>query len=284
MLGTLFSYLKVVLSPLTAVIMMISSLICPTPAATKKAEITNEFGYSLVDAFLCGQGLDEEGDLYYTSGSLSAIKICCLGIIDKATGEVIKENLDALPQEFKNQDYNHIGDISVQNGIIYAPVENEPETHPLVLLYDAETLEYTGTFYAVDWEYLKDGIAWCATDEYYLYTSQFNEADRIVVYNIDDMSFSHTVELSETLFRVQAGDVLDGKAYLNCDPKGENKTVYEVDLATGETKLLFDRNTTGYDTEAEGLSVMKDENNELVFTISDYNKLVSTFIRTYKLK
>ncbi len=284
MLGPLFSYLKVVIKPLTAVIMMISTLICPTPSATETAEITNEFGYSLIDAFLCGQGLDEEGELFYTSGSLSAIKICCLGIIDKTTGEVIKENLDALPQEFKNQDYNHIGDISVQNGIIYAPVENEPETHPLVLLYDAETLEYTGTYYAVDWDYLKDGIAWCATDENYLYTSQFNEADRIVVYNIDDMSFSHTVELSETLFRVQAGDVLDGKAYLNCDPKDENKTVYEVDLATGGVTLLFDRNTTGYDTETEGLSVMKDENEELVFTISDYNKLVSTFIRTYIVK
>ena len=98
------------------------------------------------------------------------------------------------------------------------------------------------------------------------------------------MSFSHTVELSETLFRVQAGDVLDGRSYLNCDPKGENKTVYEIDLATGETKLLFDRNTTGFDTEAEGLSVMKDENSEPVFTISDYNKIVSTFIRTYRLK
>ncbi len=284
MLGTLFSYLKMVLTPLTAVIMMISSIICPTPGPTDEAEIINELGYSLIDAFLCGQGLDEENDLYYTSGSLSAIKICCLGIIDKATGEVIKENLDALPYEFKQKDYDHIGDISVQNGTIYAPVENEPETHPLVLLYDAETLEYTGTYYAVDWEYLKDGIAWCATDENYLYTSQFNEADKIVVYNIEDMSFSHTIELSETVKRVQAGDVLDGKAYLNCDPEGENKTVYEVDLATGEVTLLFDRNTTGYDTEAEGLSVTKNENDELIFTISDYNKLVSTFIRTYILK
>lgn len=284
MFGTILSYLKVVLSPLTALVMMISSLICPTPPATEEAEIINEFGFSLIDSFLCGQGIEEENDLFYVSGSLAGIKLGCLGIIDKSTGEVIKENLDALPLEFKQQDYDHIGDISVQNGIIYAPVENKPETHPLVLIYDAETLEYTGTYYAVDWEYLKDGIAWCATDENYLYTSQFNEADRIVVYNIDDMSLSHTVELSETLQRVQAGDVLDGKAYLNCDPEGENKTVYEVDLATGEVKLLFDRNTTGFDTEAEGISVMKDENDELVFTISDYNKIVSTFIRTYKLK
>ena len=73
MFGTLLSYLKVVLSPLTALVMMISSLICPTPPATDEAEIINEIGFSLIDAFLCGQGLDEEGDFFYTSGSLSGI-------------------------------------------------------------------------------------------------------------------------------------------------------------------------------------------------------------------
>lgn len=284
MLGTLFSYLKIALTPLTAFIMMISSIICPTPASTETAEITNEFGYSLIDAFLCGQGLDEEGDYFYTSGSLSAIKVCCLGIIDKESGEVIKENLDALPTEFKNLDYDHIGDISIQNGIIYAPVENIPETDPLVLLYDAETLEYTGTYYAVDWEFLKDGIPWCATDENYLYTSQYNDADKLVVYNLDDMSLSHTVDLSETIHRVQAGDVFEGKAYLNCDPKDTNKTVYEVDLTTGEVTLLCDRATTGYDTETEGLCLERDADGNLIVNISDYNKLVSTFIRTYIVK
>lgn len=284
MLGTFFSYLKAALTPLTAFIMMISSIICPTPASTETAEITNEFGYSLIDAFLCGQGLDEEGDYFYTSGSLSAIKVCCLGIIDKETGEVIKENLDVLPTEFKNLDYDHIGDLSIQNGIIYAPVENIPETDPLVLLYDAETLEYTGVYYAIDWEFLKDGIPWCATDDNYLYTSQYNDADKLVVYNLEDMSFSHTVDLSETLHRVQAGDIFEGKAYLNCDPKETNKTVYEVDLTTGEVTLLCDRNTTGYDTETEGLCLERDEDGNMVVNVSDYNKLVSTFIRTYIVK
>ena len=284
MLGTIFSALKTILAPLTAIIMTVTAFICPTPSATETCKITNEFSYAMVDAFVCGQGLDEEGDNFYTSGSLAGIKLCCLGVIDKATGEIIKENLDALPQEFKKLDYDHIGDISVQNGIIYAPVENKPETDPLVLLYDAETLEYTGKYFAVDWEFLKDGIPWCATDENYLYTSQFNDAERIVVYNIDDMSFSHTVELSETMHRVQAGDVVDGKLYLNCDPKEVNKTVYEVDLATGEVTLLCDRSTTGYDTEAEGLCAETDADGKITLHISDYNKIVSTFIRTYIVK
>lgn len=284
MLGTIFSALKTALAPFTAIVISLTAIICPTPASTETAEITNEFSYALVDAFVTGQGLDEEGDYFYSSGSLAGIKLCCLGIIDKATGEIVKENLDALPQEFKNLEYDHIGDISVQNGIVYTPVENKPETDPLVLLYDAETLEYTGTYYAVDWEYLKDGIPWCATDDNYLYASQFNDAERIVVYNIDDMSFSHTVELSETLSRIQAGDVVDGVLYLNCDPHDANKTVYAVDLATGEVTLLCDRATTGYDTETEGLCVEKNEDGTLTAHVSDYNKIISTFVRTYTIK
>lgn len=284
MLGTIFSALKTALAPFTAIVISLTAIICPTPASTETAEITNEFSYALVDAFVTGQGLDEEGDYFYSSGSLAGIQLCCLGVIDKETGEIVKENLDALPQEFKNLEYDHIGDISVQNGIVYAPVENKPETDPLVLLYDAETLEYTGTYYAVDWEYLKDGIPWCATDDNYLYASQFNDAERIVVYNIDDMSFSHTVELSETLSRIQAGDVVDGVLYLNCDPHDTNKTVYAVDLTTGEVTLLCDRATTGFDTETEGLCVEKDTNGTLTAHVSDYNKIVSTFVRTYTIR
>lgn len=284
MLGILLVILKKILAPLTAIIIALTAIICPTPASTDTAEITNELSYALVDAFATGQGLDTTDDLFYSSGSIASAKLCCLGIIDKTTGEVILQNLDALPKEFKDKNYDHIGDISVQNGIIYAPVEDKAEMYPLVLIFDAETLEYTGTYYELDATYLTDGIPWCATDENYLYASEFNNPERIVVYNIDDMSFSHTVELSEPLARVQAGDAIDGKLYLNCDPKEGNKTVYEVDLTTGEVKLLCDRNTTGFETETEGLCVEKDADGKITLHISDYNKIISTFIRTYVVK
>lgn len=276
--------LKTVLAYLTTAIISLTSVICPTPASTGTAEITNEFSYALIGAFVTGQGLDETDEYLYSSGSIASAKLCCLAVIDRESGEILKQSIDALPSEFKNNDYDHIGDISVQNGIIYAPVEDKAEKYPLVLIYDAETLEYTGTYYELDATYLSDGIPWCATDENYLYTSEFNNPERIVVYNINDMSLSHTVELSQPLARVQAGDALDGKLYLNCDPKEGNKTVYEVDLATGETTLLCDRNTTGFETETEGLCVEKDENGEITLHISDYNKIVSTFIRTYVVK
>ena len=284
MIGALISALRPFLAGFTAFVTAITLIICPTPADTDTASVESERCYSVVDAFVMGQGLDEEGDYYYTSGSLAGIQLCCLGIVDKATGEIVKDALDSLPQEFKDKDYDHIGDISVQNGIIYAPVEDKAESQPLVLLYDAETLEYTGVYYELDATNLTDGIPWCATDDNYLYASQFNDADKIVVFNIDDMTLSHTVELSTPVERVQSGDVYDGVLYLSCDPHDENKTVYSVDLETGEVTLLCDRATTGYDTEAEGLCVNADEDGNTIVHVSDYNKLISTFIRTYKVK
>lgn len=276
-------YLKAILAFLTSVITSVTMLICPTPASTPEATLTSERCYSLDGAYVTGQGLDCEDGYYYTSGALSAFSIGGLAKIDMATGEIVAQNLLALPQEFRNKDYDHIGDIAVQDGIIYAPVEDKAEEYPLILLYDAETLEYTGTYYEMDATYLTDGIPWCAVDENYLYASPINYPAQIAVFNLADMSFSHTIPLTQPIHRVQAGDCEGGTLYLNCDPKEGNKTVYAVDLTTGETTLLFDRNTTGYDTEAEGICVTTDEDGTLTFHIADYNKLLSTFIRTYQL-
>lgn len=278
------SILKTILSYFTIVIISFTSIICPTPESTETAEITNEFSYALVGAFVTGQGLDEDAEYFYSSGSIAAAKLCCLAKIDKATGEIINQRIDVLPNEFKQKDYDHIGDISVQNGKIYAPVEGVAGENPFVLIFDAETLEYTGTYFELDAEHLTTGMPWCATDDNYLYASTFHNPDSIIVYNLSDLSFSHTIVLSQPVERVQAGDVLNGKLYLNCDPHEGNKTVYEVDIETGETKLLFDRKTTGFETETEGLCAELDNNGSLTFHIADYNKIVSTFIRTYKVK
>lgn len=278
------SVLKTVFSYLTIAIISFTSIICPTPESTDSAEITNEFSYALLGALVTGQGLDEDEDYFYTSGSIATAKLCCLAKIDKATGEIINQKIDVLPTEFKKNYYDHIGDISVENGKIYAPVEGVSGSNPYVLIFDADTLEYTGTYYELDAEYLTTGMPWCATDDNYLYSSTFHNPEYIAVYNISDMSFSHTITLSKPVARVQAGDVLNGKLYLNCDPHEGNKTVYEVDVVTGETNLLFDRKITGFDTETEGLCAQENSDGTLTFYIADYNKIISTFIRTYKVK
>ena len=122
-----------------------------------------------------------------------ALYLGALSKIDMNTGEILLRKINAIPEEFVKKGYDHIGDISWHNGLIYAPVEDLQEEQPLVLLYDAETLEYTGTYFELDNTYLPDGIPWCTVDadNGYLYASPFKNVTCIVAFNLSDELFAH---------------------------------------------------------------------------------------------
>lgn len=275
---------KLLFPILGSVIIALTCVTNPTPPDTDTASVRHVKTYALDDAYITGQGYDSDDDFFYSSGAISAFKAAGVAKIDKSTNRIIAANYFALPKELKEKGSDHIGDITVQNGIIYAPVEDEAEENPFILLYSADTLEYTGICYELDTEFLDDGIPWCASDDNYLYTSTFHSTDKILAFNLSDMSLSHVITLSRQIDRNQAGDVFDGTLYMNCDPHEGNKEVYAVDLATGETRLLFDRATTGLtETETEGMCVYSDPEGKVCFRIIDYNKIVSTMVREYVL-
>ncbi|MCQ2462346.1 MAG: hypothetical protein MJ177_02935 [Clostridia bacterium] len=272
---------------LTALITLITGAIQGTPADIEGAHLVNETQYVLEEAYVMGQGLACDENYFYTSGAISALYMGGLGKIDRKTGELVQKKMFALSTEFTSKGYDHIGGIAYYDGKIYAPVEDKEEKYPLVLIYDAETLEYTGTYYDCTVEYLDDGIPWCAVDydRGYLYTSTFHNAEEIVAYNLDDMTFSHIIPLSQPVDRIQSGAYLDGKLYLNLDPHNEDatKTVYSVDIETGGVSLVFTRNTSGIETETEGICVEKAKDGSVRFFIADYDKTVAMFLREYSI-
>lgn len=273
---------------LTAIFMLFTGLLQGgKPQENEGAELISEAQYVLDEAYLIGQGVATDGEYFYTSGAMSAVYMAGLGKIDMKTGEFTNKKLFALSSDFTSKGYDHIGGLSYYDGKLYAPVEDKEELYPLVLIYDAQTLEYTGTYYDCTCEYLDDGIPWCAADpdNGYLYTSTFHDAEVIVAFNLDDMTFSHLITLSEPVDRVQAGAYLDGKLYLNLDPHNEDKTkeVASVDVKTGAVETVFTRNTSGIETETEGIAVSRDSDGSLLFHIADYDKTVAVFLRTYKL-
>ena len=98
------------------------------------------------------------------------------------------------------------------------------------------------------------------------------------------MSFSHIIPLSEEITRVQAADYFDGKLYVNLDTQGTGyKEIKVIDVNTGEVSLLAQRDMQGRDVETEGLTITRDENGKLLFHITDYDKTVSVYLRTYRL-
>ncbi len=258
-----------------------------TPSVTKEVELVSEEKLVFSDAMYAGQGITTDGEYYYTSGSLTAFGIAGLAKWDAETMELVARNDDAIPEKYKEL-YNsdHIGGISYYNGKIYGAVENEDEDLNLVVTYDCETLEIVDIYNMPDGDMLPDGIPWCAVDAEngYLYCSPFNETDCILAFDLENMEFSHVITLSNTIYRIQGGEVYEGVLYLSYDVEDSNSDkILAVDIATGEVTTLCTRTLPSLaGNEAEGLTVYPMADGTL-FHVLDYDKTVGVYVRHYKL-
>lgn len=253
--------------------------------------ITVSDGYNLekqqklnsIVSMTSAQGLCCDGEYFYCSGALAAINFTGLGKYD-LNMKKIKLNFNAIPKEFTEKyGSNHIGGIDCTNGIIYGPAEGKLDgeyKYNLVMLFDAETLEFTGKYYDVSNEYLTDGIPWLAIDKEsgILYTSQFNNVDKILKYNLEDMSYLGYLPISQKINRIQGGSVYEGKLYLSYDvAHSTNEQILAVDLESGNVSQEFEISITNYDNEAEDICVYPLADGTL-FHALEYDKLINVNI------
>jgi hypothetical protein len=157
--------------------------------------------------------------------------------------------MPAIPADWKGRGFDHIGDIDVIDGVIYAPLE-QPDYNmgtQAMLLYDAETLQYQrgvdvaqhhASFVTVDPE---TGIA---------YSMDYFGGDALLRYDVrDGWRPLDPLPMSVFVDRVQGGDVYAGAVWLSTDDDTDG--VYRVDLATG---LVNSLGSIGHvDGEGEGI-------------------------------
>ncbi len=257
-----------------------------TPTVTAGLEMVKEDKLVLTDAMLAGQGVTTDGEYYYTSGSLTALSISGLAKWDAETMEMKVKNDDAVPSNLRS-DYgtDHIGGISYFDGKIYAAVENDAEDYPLVITYDARTLKVLD-IYEMPAEYLPDGIPWCAVDAKngYLYCSKFKDVEVIMAVHLDTMEFSHFIPLSQSITRIQGGEVYEDKLYLSIDNANTNDDqILSVDVFTGEVTDICTRSLpSAAGNEAEGITVYPMADGSL-YHVLDYDKTIGVYLRHYKV-
>ncbi len=250
-----------------------------TPAPVG-ADIIEKTTYVLYDNHMSSQGVTNDGEHFYFSGKKN------LGKADIKTGEIFRITTNAIPDELEDMGYDHIGGLSYYNGIVYASVEDGPDyERSCIVLYDAETLKYTGKYYPLPYELHKEGVPWCAVDveKNYIYTAEWTNATVLNVFALETLELVKTVALSQPVDRVQGAEMYDGKLYMSCDELDGNKHIYSVDVESGFVQVEFTRNV-GEAIEAEGMTIYIDENNEPVFCVLDRGeRRLSTNLTRYKI-
>lgn len=272
---------------ITIIAMILTTVLGIGPVTTEPTsiELVKTDRLLLEKAMYSGQGITTDGEYYYTSGTITAMDVTGLAKWNAEDFSLVDSRLGVIPNEYKeNYEFNHVGGISYYDGLIYAAVENKKKDRTLVITYDCETLD-TVSVNEVENEYLTDGIPWCAVDgdNGYVYCSPFHNVDKIVAFDIDTMEFSHYIELSETVMRIQGGEVYDGKIYLSSDNGANTDTVYSVDVENGETQTVCERTVPGLaGNEAEGMTVFPMSDGSVIH-ILDYDKAVGIYIRHYSM-
>lgn len=230
------------------------------------------------------QDVTTDGEYYYFSGkhALEKVNLDC--------DEIVALNYEAIDDELKEK-YNsqHIGGISYYDGIIYAALEDSKEwKHPIIALYNAETLEYTGVCYELPTELQTRGVPWVAVDgeNGFAYTGDSRNYTEIYKFSLSDFSFIEKITLSEEVVKIQGGEIADGKLYAGTNDM--TRAVFTIDLENGNVTKLFDRIMYEYQLidnfggEGEGLTLLEADDGTYIHTLQLGALFIDSSLRHYK--
>jgi hypothetical protein len=159
------------------------------------------------------------------------------------------ELMPAIPDEWKARGFDHLGDIDVVDGLLYAPLEQPDydKDAQAMLVYDATTLAYRS---GVDVTQHHNSFVTVDEDTGVAYSMDFFGGDALLRYDTrDGWRAMDPLPMSMNVDRVQGGDVRDGAIWLSTDDTTD--AVYRVDLVTGTVQVLGSIGRV--DGEGEGL-------------------------------
>ncbi len=254
--------LKPIFAAIMSVYTLIGGLFVGEPAVPKgDIELVTEYAYNLDDGLSFGQGITTDGEYFYGFGTLKVIGYCAITKLDVATGEIVKTAGYCVPSELTKKGYTHFGDGDYYDGKLYVAVEDNGFKKPAIMVYDAETLEYLNCYYVPE-QGIGDGhIPWCLVDNGVIYYSQFDNVNEIKMISLEDGSYLGSKKLDAELFAVQGGDFDGEYLYLATDDgSGKVRETYRINMTTGATELVFERDLGISTAEAEGLCIYQFAN------------------------
>lgn len=234
----------------------------------------------LIGAAERSQGITTDGKYYYFSSKWGLTK----SELDGKTR--VKSNPLAIPKKLKDEyGLAHIGGISYSkaDNCIYAGLEDSKVwEYPVVAVYDADTLKFTGRYYILDKALHTRGLPWVAVDNdrgLLITLDHSKKANELIFYDIaDNMKYVGSVKLSETVRSIQGAEMYGGMLYAAAND--DTQAVYKIDPKSGEVSKYFDRNLTK-GSEGEGITVLETADGAVFHAIDMGPLFINAFIRHY---
>lgn len=234
----------------------------------------------LIGAAERSQGITTDGKYYYFSSKWGLTK----SELDGKTR--VKSNPPAIPKKLKDEyGLAHIGGISYSkaDNCIYAGLEDSKVwEYPVVAVYDADTLKFTGRYYILDKALHTRGLPWVAVDNdrgLLITLDHSKKANELIFYDIaDNMKYVGSVKLSETVRSIQGAEMYRGMLYAATND--DTQAVYKIDPKSGEVSKYFDRNLTK-GSEGEGITVLETADGAVFHAIDMGPLFINAFIRHY---
>ena len=178
-----------------------------------------------------------------------------------------KQLLPAIPPEWRARGFDHIGDIDVEGGVVYAALEQPDYSlgRQAMLTYDADTLAYTGGH---DVAQHHNSFVTVDPARHIAYSMDEFGGRALLRYDVrHEWRPLAPLPMSTTVDRVQGADLSRGAAWLSTDDTIDG--VYRVDLRTGAVQPLGSIGRV--DGEGEGIDATPTRNGDLHVLSADVN-------------
>ncbi len=228
------------------------------------------------------QGITNDGENWFFSGKGSISKV------DIETNEVIVKN-DNPFEGFEDYGVDHVGGISYYNGYIYAALEDSKVWQsPLVVLYDADTLEYAGKFVQFDTGLMFRGCPWvcCDSERGLFYVANSRDTTEMYCFDLDTLEYVKTVSFETEMVAIQGAEMYKGIMYAATNDT--TRAVYQVDPDNGKITKYFDRIMyepkliDNFGGEGEGITVLEMEDGTVFHALDLGVLFIDSNLRHYK--
>lgn len=241
--------------------------------------VTRTVGF---ETFERSQGVTNDGENWYFSGKSSLTKV------NIETGETVLRNLSPF-EGLEEYNSSHIGGISYYNGYIYAGVEDSKAyQYPLVAVFDAETLEFTGRKVVFDTSLMSNGCPWvcCDAEKGVFYIGECDDTKELYCYDLNTLEYVDTIPLGGVVDEIQGAEMYEGIMYAATNDI--TRAVYEIDLEGGTVEKYFDRIMYEYKLidnfggEGEGITVLPMQDGTVFHALDLGAMFIDSNLRHYK--